>query len=443
MRITVVGTGYVGLVAAVCLAVRGHDVVAVDREEIVRGLKEGKPGIWEPGLDGMLTDAVGCGRLTFGTDIARAAIHADALMIAVGTPSMADGSVDMRQLRTAFGELLRARVCPKLVIIKSTVPIGTCEEWETILRREGFDTEVAYNPEFMRQGSAIRDFLEPARIVLGCGSPVAAERLRRLYAAWNAPLHLCGRRSAEMIKYASNAFLAMKISFANMMADLCEGYGADIREVVAGVGFDKRIGGDYMQAGVGYGGSCLPKDLQALLAAGRAIGCPLPLLEAAKQVNDRRIPALFDKLLASWEELPMAGKRLTVFGLSFKPNTGDLRDAPSLAFLSMCLTHGIDVCAYDPVVRSVPLPGVHLASDPYEAVAAADAVVIMTEWPQLAALDWHRIASAMRTPIVLDGRNALPKDAIARLLAASGAKYVPTGHPASSVRPTPALAGNM
>ncbi|SDM81367.1 UDP-glucose dehydrogenase [Paenibacillus sp. yr247] len=425
MRLTLIGTGYVGLVAAVCFAKLGHEVTAVDREQVIHGLMESKLSVWEPELDTLLADTRDSGKLFFDTDVARAAAGADALMIAVGTPTRVDGYTDLRQIREVLGHLMQSGICPPLVIIKSTVPVGTCDELEVSLHAAGLLTEVAYNPEFLRQGSAVYDFLEPDRIVFGCKSHHAETLLRQLYEGINAPVQVCDRRSAELVKYASNAFLAMKISFANMMSDLCEGYGADIRQVVEGVGSDQRIGPDFLKAGVGYGGSCFTKDLKSLLTSGRLIGCSLPLLEATAKINDQRISRMFAKLLSIW--MNPIGKRLCVLGISFKPNTNDVRDAPFLALLSHCQRHGIEVHAYDPVVHYVPADGVNVMDSPYDAVRNADAVIIMTEWPQFASLDWPRMIQHMRLPLVLDGRNLLSDEVIAQIIDVNGAIYMPVG----------------
>lgn len=427
MRLTLVGTGYVGLVAAVCFAKLGHDVIAVDREPIIRGLLENKLNIWEPQLEQMLADVFAMGHLRFETDVVKASADADALMVAVGTPTRPDGHTDLGHIHEVLAQLMHSATCPPFVIIKSTVPVGTCDELEASLLAAGLHTEVVFNPEFLRQGSALNDFMEPDRIVFGCKTPQAETRLRKLYDGIEAPIHVCERRSAELVKYASNAFLAMKISFSNMMSDVCEGYGADIRHVMSGVGADRRIGPEFLSAGVGYGGSCFSKDLQALMTTGKLIGRSLPLLEAVAKVNDQRIPRMIAKLISLWGN-PM-GKRLCVLGISFKPNTNDVRDAPFLTLLAQCERHGIEVQAYDPVVRQVGAKAVKVLDSPYTAAASADAVIIMTEWPQFAELDWPYLLHLMRQPLVLDGRNLLPSGVIAQIVNEDNAVYVPVGRP--------------
>ncbi|MDR6881999.1 UDP-glucose/GDP-mannose dehydrogenase family protein [Bacillus sp. 3255] len=427
MRLTIVGTGYVGLVAAVCLAKLGHEVIAVDRESIIRGLMERNLHVWEPQLETELEACCASGRLHFETDLLAALADTDALMIAVGTPTREDGHTNLSYVYEVLAHLMQSGVCPPLVIVKSTVPVGTCDELEESLHAAGLRTEVAFNPEFLRQGSAVRDFIEPDRIVLGCKSAHAEAQLRELYEGIEAPVYVCDRRSAELVKYASNAFLAMKISFANMMSDVCEGYGADIRDVMHGVGADRRIGPEFLQAGVGYGGSCFSKDLKSLLTSGKLVGSSLPLLEATAKINDQRIPRLIAKLISLWDS-PM-GKRLCVLGISFKPQTNDVRDAPFLTLLAQCKRHGIEVRAYDPVIRQVAKANVDVVDSPYAAAAGADAVMIMTEWPQFAELDWPYLLHLMRRPLVLDGRNQLPGDVVSRLMDIEGAVYMPIGRP--------------
>ncbi|WNR42080.1 UDP-glucose dehydrogenase family protein [Paenibacillus roseipurpureus] len=425
MRITIVGTGYVGLVAAVCLAKQGHQVTAVDREPVIRGLRAGVLGIWEPGLEELFADGRASGNLRWETDVVRASLDAEALMLAVGTPTRPDGHTDLSQLHEVLAKFMHHGDCPPLIIVKSTVPVGTCDELEVSLRETGLRTEIVSNPEFLRQGSAIQDFMYPDRIVVGCQSPYAEAELRHLYARIDAPVQVCDRRSAELIKYAANTFLATKISFANMMSDLCEGYGADIRQVMAGVGSDRRIGPHFLQAGVGYGGSCFSKDLQSLLTSGKLVGLSLPMLEATAHINEQRIPRFIAKLISCWGNLQ--GKRLAVLGISFKPNTNDVRDAPFLTLLKQCQLHGIAVQAYDPVVQHVPYDGVHVADSAYTASVGADAIMILTEWPQFVSLDWARMAQGMRQPIMLDGRNLLPNKAVERFLEHDAAVYIPVG----------------
>jgi UDPglucose 6-dehydrogenase len=425
MRLTIIGTGYVGIVAAVCFAKLGHSVTAVDREHVVNSFQTNQLHMWEPGLQDLLDKTIREGTLVFDTDIARASAHADALLIAVGTPAQLDGHTDLSQIEAVLTQLVQAGVCPPLVIMKSTVPVGTCDELEANLRETGLTTEVVFNPEFLRQGSAISDFMAPDRIVLGCLSHQAEEMLRHLYNGIDAPIQVCDRRSAELMKYASNAFLAMKISFANMMADLCEGYDADIRQVMQGVGADRRIGSHFLQAGVGYGGSCFSKDLQSLLTSGKKIGHSLPLLEATAQVNDQRIPQIMDKLITLWGN--PRGKRLGVLGIAFKPHTNDVRDAPFLTLLKLCHLYGIEVKAYDPVVTQVSFESVNVMDTAYEVTAHADAILLMTEWPQFAELDWVEMVLPMRQAIILDGRNVLSDEVIQRLMILEGVTYVPVG----------------
>lgn len=426
MRLTIIGTGYVGLVAAVCFAKLGHFVTAVDREPIIQDLRANKLAIWEPDLQEMLEACLRDGRLFFDTDIVHAAKGADALMIAVGTPTGEKGRSDLSQVENVIAQLKQAEdICPPLIIMKSTVPVGTCDELEANLHAAGLQTEVVFNPEFLRQGSAINDFMNPDRIVFGCHSHQAKETLHQLYRGIPAPIQVCDRRSAELIKYASNTFLAMKISFTNMIADICEGYGADNRQVMQGVGADRRIGAHFLQAGIGYGGSCFSKDLQSLLSSGKAIGRTLPLLEATAQINGERIPQLLEKLITIWGN--PRGKRLAVLGVSFKPHTNDMRDAPFLTLLRLCYLYGIEVQTYDPVVQQHGLDHVRQMDTAYNAAAGAHAIIIMTEWPQFAELDWVSMVGLMNQPILLDGRNVLSDEVVSRLMAVDNAIYIPVG----------------
>lgn len=432
MRLTIIGTGYVGLVAAVCFAKLGHIVTAVDREHVIQDLQVNKLNIWEPDLLEMLVTCRTEGNLFFDTNVARASVGSNAVMIAVGTPTRADGHTDLSHVEDVVAQLMLAGVCPPLLIMKSTVPVGTCDAIEQSLTAAGIQTEVAFNPEFLRQGSAVNDFMNPDRIVFGCQSPQAEAALRQLYKGIDAPVQVCDRRSAELIKYASNTFLAMKISFANMMSDVCEGYGADIRQVMRGVGSDRRIGPHFLQAGIGYGGSCFAKDLQSLLTTGKAIGRSLPLLEATAQINEERIPQMIDKLISLWGN--PRGKRLGVLGISFKPNTNDVRDAPFLTLVQQCQLYDIDVQAYDPVVQHVSMDGVMRMDSAYEVSAGADALIIMTEWAQFSQLDWVLMVQMMHQPIILDGRNILSDEVITRLMTIEEAIYMPVGRSVEQAR---------
>ncbi|NOU64834.1 nucleotide sugar dehydrogenase [Paenibacillus sp. LMG 31461] len=428
MRLTIIGTGYVGLVAAVCFAKLGHFVTAVDRIHVIQDLRENKLAIWEPDLQEMLETCLSEGRLSFDTNVANASRGADALMIAVGTPTGVNGQTDLSQVDDVIAQLKQAGgVCPPFIIMKSTVPVGTCDELEANLLTAGLHSEVVFNPEFLRQGSAINDFMNPDRIVFGCRSHLAKAALHQLYKGINAPIQVCDRRSAELIKYASNAFLAMKISFANMIADVCEGYGADNRQVMQGVGADRRIGPHFLREGIGYGGSCFSKDLQSLLTSGKAIGRSLPLLEATAQINEERIPQLLEKLISLWGN--PRGKRLGVLGISFKPNTNDMRDAPFLTLLRLCYLYGIEVQIYDPVVLPTSIEGVIQKDTAYEVAAAADALIIMTEWPQFAELDWVLMVQLMHQPILFDGRNVISDETISQLMMVKNMVYIPVGRP--------------
>jgi UDPglucose 6-dehydrogenase len=417
MRIAIIGTGYVGLVSGACLSDFGHDVVCVDKDAAkIEALERGVMPIFEPGLDQLVRRNVAGGRLTFTTDVGAGVRGAEAIFIAVGTPSRrGDGHADLSHVFAAAEEIAEALTDPAVVITKSTVPVGTGDEVERIIRGARPQAEVAVvsNPEFLREGAAIEDFKRPDRIVVGTDDARAAEIVREVYRPLylnKAPLLFTSRRTAEMVKYAANAFLATKITFINEIADLCEAVGADVQDVARGIGLDNRIGAKFLHAGPGYGGSCFPKDTLALLKTAEDYQTPLRIVEAVVQVNDSRKRAMGRKVIRALGEEPR-GKTVALLGLTFKPNTDDMRDAPSVSIVQALEDAGVTVRAFDPegVEQARPMmPNVHFCRSPYEAAERADAVVLVTEWDVLRALDLDRIAAAMRTPVLVDLRNIYP-----------------------------------
>ncbi len=411
MRIGVLGAGYVGLVSAACLAEVGHSVVCVDRDEgKIAALRRGVMPIYEEGLENLVNRNAAEGRLAFSTELADAVRASELLFVAVGTPSLDNGDVDMSQLKSALTGIAETARENMIVVIKSTVPVGTGAKAEAQLRslaRPGVRFDVVSNPEFLREGTAVHDTFHMDRIVIGAASPEAGERVRKALAPFDAPVLLTNRESAELIKYASNSFLATKISFINEMANVCEKVGADIDMVAKGMGMDKRIGPSFLNAGIGYGGFCLPKDTRAQLFIAEDVDYDFKLMRAVIEVNQLQRQRFVRKVRAAFDG-DLAGKTLAVLGLSFKPNTDDLRDAPSLDIINMLRQYGASIRAYDPVSgpkASKLLPDVPISNDPYEALRDADAMVIVTEWEQVKTLDLDRAKAALRRPIAFDGRN--------------------------------------
>jgi UDPglucose 6-dehydrogenase len=414
MRVAMIGTGYVGLVSGACFADFGHDVVCVDKDPSKIGrLERGEIPIFEPGLDDLVAANVRGGRLSFALDAAEAIRTADAVFIAVGTPSRrGDGHADLSYVHAAAEEIAGLIEGFTVVVTKSTVPVGTGDEIERIIRarRPDADFAVVSNPEFLREGAAIEDFKRPDRVVVGTEDPRAQAVMRELYRPLNlneTPILFTGRRTSELIKYAANAFLAMKITFINEMADLCEAVGADVQQVARGIGLDKRIGSKFLHAGPGYGGSCFPKDTIALVRTAADAGAPVRLIETTVAINDARKKAMAGKV-ASALDGDLAGKTVALLGLTFKPNTDDMRDAPSLDVAPALMAMGATVQAFDPEgmhEAAKLLDGVQFRDGPYEAVTGADVVVILTEWDQFRALDIDRIKGLMRQPVMVDLRN--------------------------------------
>ncbi|MFW2343423.1 UDP-glucose dehydrogenase family protein [Brevundimonas sp.] len=432
MRVAMIGTGYVGLVSGACFADFGHVVTCVDKDasKIAR-LEEGVMPIYEPGLETLVAKNVGEGRLFFAVDGAEAIRQADAVFIAVGTPSRrGDGHADLTYVYEAAKEIADLMDGFTVVVTKSTVPVGTGDEIERIIRERRPDAEFAVvsNPEFLREGAAIGDFKRPDRVVVGTDSERASAVMSELYRPLNlneSPLLFVGRRTSELIKYAANAFLAMKITFINEMADLCEAVGADVQQVARGIGLDNRIGSKFLHAGPGYGGSCFPKDTLALVRTAVDAGSPVRLVETTVEVNDARKKAMAKRVSAAADG-DLTGKTVAVLGLTFKPNTDDMRDSPALDLVPALIAAGAKVQAFDPEgmhEARVLLDGVDFRDGPYDAVKDADVVVIVTEWDPFRALDLDRLKSLVRQPVIVDLRNIYrPED-----MRAKGFRYTSIG----------------
>ena len=414
MRIVMIGAGYVGLVSGTCFSEFGHDVACVEKDKTrLARLKNGEVPIYEPGLGALMAGNMKAGRLTFTDDLKAAVAGAEAIFIAVGTPSRrGDGHADMTYVFAAAREIAAVLSDHAVIVTKSTVPVGTGREIARIVRtaRPGLEFDVASNPEFLREGSAIGDFMRPDRVVIGVESERAREVMRRVY----RPLYLIERpilftsfETAELIKYAANAFLAAKITFINEIADLCEKVGADVHDVARGMGLDGRIGAKFLHAGPGYGGSCFPKDTLALARTAAEAGAPLRIVEAVVAVNDARKRRMADKVIEACGG-SVAGATVAVLGLTFKPNTDDMREAPALTIIPALQDAGAAIRAFDPAgmgEATALLKDVAWCSDAYDALSGADALVIVTEWNEFRALDLARVKALMRRPIFVDLRN--------------------------------------
>src|SRR5438067_2257509 len=413
MRIAMIGTGYVGLVSGACFADFGHQVCCIDKDGgKIDGLNAGRMPIWEPGLEALVKANVERRRLTFTKDLAAGVEGAEAVFIAVGTPARrGDGHADLTFVFDAVRELAKVIVPGTVVVTKSTVPVGTGDRIEEILREEGVSgVSVACNPEFLREGAAIADFKHPDRIVVGAEDEHAQDVLKEIYRPLflnRAPILITGRRTAELTKYAANAFLAVKISFINEIADLCEAVDADVQDVARGIGLDNRIGPKFLHAGPGYGGSCFPKDTLALLQTADKFGVGQRIVRTTVEVNDDRKARMVERVALAFGG-DLKGKRVAVLGLAFKPNTDDMREAPSIPLIKGLTERGAAVAAFDPVARNKAeqvLPGIEFSDDAYAAADGADALVIVTEWDEFRALDLDRIASLLRGKLLIDLRN--------------------------------------
>lgn len=414
MRVAMIGTGYVGLVSGACIADFGHQVTCVDKDtKKISALKAGEIPIYEPGLDEVVRSNVRQGRLAFTTTLSDALDGADAVFIAVGTPSRrGDGHADLSYVYEASREIAAALTSSVVVITKSTVPVGTGDEVERIIRelRPDIDVAVVSNPEFLREGAAIHDFKHPDRIIIGTDDEHAKAVMHEIYRPLylnQAPILFTARRTAELIKYAANAFLATKITFINEVADLCEKVGADVQEVARGIGLDNRIGSKFLHAGPGFGGSCFPKDVRALIKTAQDHDVPMRILEAVETVNETRKRAMARKVSSTFAGV-LRGKTVAVLGLTFKPNTDDMREAPSIPLIMALQDIGAKIRVYDPVGMDQAkhvLADVTYCLGPYECVEEADTAVIVTEWEQFRALDFARMKDLMACPVIVDLRN--------------------------------------
>lgn len=414
MRIAMIGTGYVGLVSGTCFSEFGIEVVCVDKDaRKIELLHQNVMPIYEPGLDALVADNVKAGRLSFTTDLKAAVKDADAVFIAVGTPSRrGDGHADLSYVYAAAEEIADAMDGYTVVVTKSTVPVGTGDEVEQIIRKRRPDAEfdVVSNPEFLREGSAINDFMRPDRVVIGTESEKARAVMKQLYRVLyliETPIVFTSRRTSELIKYAGNTFLATKITFINEIADLCEKVGANVHDVAKGIGLDGRIGKKFLHAGPGYGGSCFPKDTLALVKTARDFGAPIRVVETVVAVNDARKKAMAQRVVAACGG-SVKGKAVAVLGLTFKPNTDDMRDSPSLDIVPALVEAGAEVRAFDPEGMEEAkklLPAITYCDDAYATMAGADCAVIITEWNEFRALDIGRMKSLLTQPVVVDLRN--------------------------------------
>ncbi|MGE3968877.1 MAG: UDP-glucose/GDP-mannose dehydrogenase family protein [Dongiaceae bacterium] len=442
MKVVMIGAGYVGLVSGACFSEFGVDVICVDKDaDRIEELREGRIPIFEPGLENLVGGNVRNGRLSFTTELKPAVAGADAVFIAVGTPSRrGDGHADLTYVYQAAREIAAAMTGYLVVVTKSTVPVGTGREVGRIIAeaRPDLEFDVVSNPEFLREGSAINDFMRPDRVVIGAESERAREVMRRLYRPLyliETPIVFTGLETAELIKYAANSFLAAKITFINEIADLCEKVNADVHDVARGIGLDGRIGRKFLHPGPGYGGSCFPKDTLALVKTAQDAGAPLSIIEAVVAANERRKGRMADAVVAACGG-SVRDKRIAVLGLTFKPNTDDMRDSPSLAILPALQTAGATLTAFDPEGMAEAkklMPGIAYCANAEEAMTGADALLLLTEWNEFRALDPQRIKSLLRTPVVIDLRNVYnPADMIA-----AGLHYSSVGRPSASPTPRP------
>ncbi|NPA43557.1 MAG: UDP-glucose/GDP-mannose dehydrogenase family protein [Chlorobi bacterium] len=443
MKITVIGTGYVGLVTGTGLAEAGNDVVCVDiNEEKVRKLNNGEIPIYEPGLDVLVDRNRRAGRLHFTTDTGKGIEHGEIIFLALPTPEDEDGSADLSYVKSVaeqIGDYLREHDVKdyKIVVNKSTVPVGTADEVRRIIREKApeADVDVVSNPEFLREGFAVDDFMKPERVVIGTSSERAARKMEKLYQPFvrsGNPILIMDEKSAEITKYAANAFLAMKISFMNEIANFCERVGADVDKVRIGMGTDSRIGMRFLFPGIGYGGSCFPKDVKALYKTGQEYGYDFKILKSVMEVNERQRKALVPKMLRFFDG-DLKDKKIAVWGLSFKPETDDIREAPSLYIIEELLKHGAQITAYDPEamenVKRRLGDKIAYASNPYEALKDADALLISTEWNAFRSPDFERMKKLMKQPVVFDGRNIYDLDQMRK----HGFVYYSIGRPQVNV----------
>jgi UDPglucose 6-dehydrogenase len=432
MKIAIIGSGYVGLVTGACFAEVGHEVICIDNDEgKVNALRSGRIPIYEPGLDQLVQRNVAARRLSFTGSIEEGVDNSQVIFIAVPTPPQADGSVDLTYIERVAREIASVLKEYRVIVDKSTVPVKTGEKVADTIRRYNqvnAEFDVVSNPEFLREGCAVTDLMEPDRIVIGSNSERALAIMKRVYEPFMAPIMVTDINSAELIKHAANSFLALKISYINALSAICEASGADVEKVADGIGADKRIGRSFLNAGLGYGGSCFPKDIAAFISISEQVGEPFPLLREVQRINayqrERFVKRLRDTLWVLKE------KRIAVWGLTFKPDTDDVRSSVAVDLVNDFIREGAHVSAYDPKgnvkVEELNLcPGVHLAGSALEAVRDAETLVLATEWPEFAAIDLAEVHRRMHTPIVFDGRNLFDPDTMRDL----GFQYYPVGRP--------------
>lgn len=428
MNVGIVGAGYVGLVTAACFANLGNNVICVDIDkEKIKSLKKGVTPIYEPGLEELVRDGLHKGRLSFTTNISSAVKKSTIIFITVGTPPRDNGEADLSYVENVACKIAIEMPSYRLIVEKSTVPVHTGKKIEATVRtnnKRRIKFDVASNPEFLREGQAINDFMHPDRIVIGVKSKKARDMLIKLYEALKTPIVITDIESAELIKHASNSFLATKISFMNSVSNICEKCGADVVDVAKGIGLDKRIGGEFLNAGVGFGGFCFPKDLEAFIRISQKLGCEFDILRAVKKVNEHQ-KILFVKKIeeALWI---LNNKVVTIFGLSFKPNTDDMRYAPSIDIINMLKNEGVKIKAFDPKAMKKArkiLSGITFCKDAYTACANSDCLAVVTEWNEFKEIDLRRVKKLMRQPLIVDGRNIYNPDVVKKL----GFKYIGMG----------------
>jgi UDPglucose 6-dehydrogenase len=433
VRVSIFGTGYVGLVTGVCLADTGNHVVGrdIDAEKVTR-LNRGESTIFEPGLSDLLKSNLRAGRLRMTTDLKEAVEHAEIIFICIGTPPKEDGSADLSMIEAAAAEIAKAAKGPLVLVIKSTVPVGTCDRVERIVRsHSNVAIHVVSNPEFLKEGSAVDDFQRPDRVVIGAEDDAAGAMLRDLYQPFvrnQNPIVMVRRAAAEMIKYAANCYLSTRISYINQIANICEQLGIDVDEVRRGIGHDARIGSHFMYPGIGYGGSCFPKDVQALFHVAKDAGVNAELLAAVHQLNERQKTLLFERVTTHFRN-DLVGKTFAIWGIAFKPKTDDIREAPALRLIARLVEAGAKVRACDPKalenLRSELKDRIEYCEDAYAAVNGADALVICTEWNEFRSPDFERLKALLKTAVIFDGRNLYSPDQMRRL----GFAYYSIGRP--------------
>jgi UDPglucose 6-dehydrogenase len=432
MRITIIGTGYVGLVSGVCFSDFGHIVTCVDKDASkIEMLNQGKVPIYEPGLDELVSKNVSEGRLFFATDLKEAVARSEAVFIAVGTPEDKEtGAANLAYVHAAAAEIAENLQGYTVIVTKSTVPVGTGDEVEAIVRQTNPDAnfDVVSNPEFLREGAAIDDFKHPDRIVVGAQTAKASDTMRRLYRPFDlneTPLLMVNRRTSELIKYAGNAFLATKITFINEMADLCEHVGADVEEVARGIGLDSRIGPKFLSAGPGYGGSCFPKDTMAVVKTARQVGSPLNIIETVVHINAKRKSSMADKIISAVGG-DVSGKTIAILGLAFKPDTDDMRESPAIDIIESLQANGANIRAYDPEAMEEAakiLSNIEYCADAYDCARGADVLCVVTEWDKFKALDFVHLKDLLKANVFVDLRNVyVPRD-----VRAYGFDYVSIG----------------